>query len=185
MKIINLPGTPMSVPAPTRTWRSLMQRRVHESLRVGAFFAAVLCAACVRKPESSRDTAAATPAPTQPSATVDSAAAIELRTDRASYRAGGNATLTIVNHTKEEWTFNPCTRTLEREAGTTWQVVPEGRMCTMEAWILGPNATRTAPTSFGGSLDAGRYRLVIAFSSAGEPRGTSVRATSAPVTITK
>lgn len=162
-----------------------MQRRVRESLKVGAFFAAVLFAACVRKPESSRDTAAATPAPAPPAATVDSAVAIELRTDRASYRAGDNATLTIVNHTKEEWTFNPCTRTLERESGTTWQVVPEGRMCTMEAWILGPMATRTAPTSFGGSLDAGRYRLVIAFASAGEPRGTSVRATSAPVTITK
>ena len=162
-----------------------MQRRVQESLRVGAFFAAVLFAACVRRPESSRDTAAATPAPTPPAATVDSAVTIELRTDRASYRAGDNATLTIVNHTKEEWSFNPCTRTLERESETTWQAVPEGRMCTMEAWILAPNATRTAPTSFGGSLDAGRYRLAIAFVSASEPRGTSVRATSAPVTITK
>ena len=161
-----------------------MQRRVQESLRVGAFFAAMLFAACVRKPEPSPDSAAgATPA--TPPAAVDSAAAIELRTDRTSYRAGDNATLTIVNRTQQEWTFNPCTRTLEREAGTTWQVVPEGRMCTMEAWILGPKATRTAPTSLGGSLDAGRYRLVIGFSSAGEPRGTSVRATSAPVTITK
>lgn len=163
-----------------------MQRRVHESLRVGAFFAAVLFAvACVRKPEPSPDSAAGRPAPARPAAMVDSAVAIELRTDRASYRAGDDATLTIGNRTKEEWTFNPCTRTLERESGTTWQVVPEGRMCTMEAWILGPNATRTAPTSFGGSLEAGRYRLVIAFSSAGEPRGTSVRATSAPLSITK
>lgn len=162
-----------------------MQRRVHESLKVWALLAAVLVAGCVREPEPSPDSAAATPAPTPPVASVDSAVAIELRTDRTSYRAGDNATLTIVNHTKEEWTFNPCTRTLERESGTGWQVVPEGRMCTMEAWILGPNATRSAPTSFGGSLDAGRYRLVIAFASASEPRGTSVRATSAAVTITK
>lgn len=152
----------------------------------GALFAAVVLAvACVRKPAPSADSAAGTPAPVAPAATVDSSVAIELRTDRASYRAGDNATLTIVNHTKEEWTFNPCTRTLERESGTAWQVVPEGRMCTMEAWILGPNATRTAPTSFDGSLEAGRYRLVIAFASAGMPRGTSERATSAPVTITK
>jgi len=116
---------------------------------------------------------------------VDSSVAIELRTDRASYRAGASAMLTIVNHTKREWSFNPCTRTLERESGTGWQVVPEGRMCTMEAWILGPDATRTAPTSFGGSLEAGRYRLVIAFSSASAPGSGSTRATSAPVTITK
>ena len=162
-----------------------MQRRVHESLKVGALFAAVLFAACVRKPEPSSDSTAGMPAPAPPAATVDSAVAIELRTDRTSYRAGDNATLTIVNRTQQEWTFNPCTRTLEREAGTTWQVVPEGRMCTMEAWILGANATRSAPTSFGGSLDAGRYRLVIAFASAAAPRGASVRATSAPVTITK
>ncbi|HET9003819.1 MAG TPA: immunoglobulin-like domain-containing protein [Gemmatimonadaceae bacterium] len=162
-----------------------MQRRVLEFWRVGPFFAAVLFAACARKPAPSPDSATGAPRAAPPTTAVDSAAAIELRTDRASYRAGDNATLTIVNHTKEEWTFNPCTRTLERESGTGWQVVPEGRMCPMEAWILGPSATRTAPTSFGGSLDAGRYRLVIAFASAGEPRGSSVRATSAPLTITK
>lgn len=156
--------------------------------KVGALLpAALLVAACVRKPESSPDSSAGGPAPVPPAASVDSSAAIELRTDRASYRAGDNAMLTIVNHTKREWTFNPCTRTLEREAanGGTWQVVPEGRMCTMEAWIIGPDATRTAPTSFGGSLEAGRYRLVIAFASAGPPAGGSTRATSAPVTITK
>lgn len=159
-----------------------MQRRIHRRSMGGTLFAAVLFAACVRKPEPSPDSSTASrPAPPT-AAAVDSAAAIELRTDRASYRAGDNATLTIVNHTTLEWTFNPCTRTLERESGAAWQVVPEGRMCTMEAWVLGPKATRTAPTSFGGSLDAGRYRLVIAFASAS---GTRVRATSAPVTITK
>ena len=162
-----------------------MQRRVQEFLRVGGFFAVVLFAACVRKPAPSADSAAGPPASVPPAAAADSDVVIELRTDRASYRAGDNATLTIVNHTDQEWTFNPCTRTLERESGTAWQVVPEGRMCTMEAWMLGPNATRTAPTSFDGSLEAGRYRLVIAFASAGLPRGTNARATSAPVTITK
>ena len=145
----------------------------------------LLTASCVRKPESIADSAAGAPAPAPPAAATDSTAAIELRTDRASYRAGDNATLTIVNHGTREWTFNPCTRTVERESGTTWQVVPEGRMCTMEAWVLGPNETRTAPTSFDGSLEAGRYRLVIAFASAGPSAGRSVRATSAPVTITK
>ena len=160
-----------------------MQRRSYSWSCRGVLVAAVLLAACVHKPEPSPDSTA--PATVPPAPAADSSVAIELRTDRESYRAGDNATLTIVNHTSAEWTFNPCTRTLERESGTAWQVVPEGRMCTMEAWILGPNATRTAPTSFGGSLEPGRYRLVIAFASASAPRGSSARATSAPVTITK
>lgn len=163
-----------------------MKRQVTSWSRGAALLAAGLFAAgCVRKPESLPDSSAGAPAPAPIAAAADSSVAIELRTDRTSYRAGASAMLTIVNHTKREWTFNPCTRTLERESGTGWQVVPEGRMCTMEAWILEPEATRTAPTSFSASLDAGRYRLVIAFASAGASAGGSTRATSAPVTITK
>ena len=162
-----------------------MQRRIHPWARSGTLVAAVLLAACVRKPAPAPDSAAGAPAAAPPAAAVDSAVGIELRTDRGSYRAGDNAVLTIVNHTKQEWSFNPCTRTLERESGAGWQVVPEGRMCTMEAWILGAGATRTAPTSFGGSLEAGRYRLVIGFASPGAPARPGVRATSAPVTISR
>jgi hypothetical protein len=55
----------------------------------------------------------------------------------------------------------------------------------MEAWILKPNETRTAQTSFGSSLEAGRYRLVIAFAAEGAPARQSTTATSAPVSITK
>ena len=163
-----------------------MQRRVHGGPISGVLLAAVLLAAgCVRKAAPSSDSAAGAPPAAAPAATIDSAVGIELRTDRESYRAGDNATLTIVNHTRQEWTFNPCTRTLERESGAGWQAVPEGRMCTMEAWVLAPNAARTASTSFGGSLDAGRYRLAIAFASATVRAGISARATSAPVRITK
>ena len=162
-----------------------MQPNVQRSLTRGAAIVALaLAAACVRKPGPATDSAAIPP-PSRSTASTDSSAGIELRTDRASYRAGDSATLTIVNHTGRGWTFNPCTRTLEREAGATWQVVPEGRMCTMEAWILRPGETRTAPTSFGSSRDAGRYRLVIAFATEGAPAGQSTRATSAPVAITK
>ena len=163
-----------------------MKHQVHRwSRSVPLLVGSLLAAGCVRKPAPSPDSSAAAPAPAPVATAVDSSVAIELRTDRSSYRAGASAMLTIVNHTKREWTFNPCTRTLERESGTGWQVVPEGRMCTMEAWILGPEATRTAPTSFGGSLEAGRYRLVIAFASAATSGGGSTRATSDPVTITK
>jgi len=172
-----------------------MEQRIHRWSRGSARLAAVLlaavllAAACVRKPAPAGDSAASPPPAASPAPSADthadSSSAIELRTDRTAYRAGDSATLTIVNHTKQEWTFNPCTRTLERETGTTWQVIPEGRMCTMEAWILGPGQTRTAPTSFGGTLDAGRYRLVIGFASAGAPAKSSLRATSAPVKISK
>jgi hypothetical protein len=167
-----------------------MQQGVHAWFTRGAVLAATfLAAACVRKPAPAGDSAASAPPADSPAPSAathaDSSSAIELRTDRPTYRAGDNATLTIVNHTKQKWTFNPCTRTLERESGTTWRVIPEGRMCTMEAWILAPEGTRTAQTSFGGSLDAGRYRLVIGFASAGAAAKGSVRATSAPVTISK
>jgi len=163
-----------------------MQPDVHRgSIRGLTIIALCLAVACVRKPGPATDSAAGVPPASSPGVVADSGAGIELRTDRASYRAGDNATLTIVNHTGRGWTFNPCTHTLERESGATWQVVPEGRMCTMEAWILKAGETRTAQTSFGGSLDAGRYRLVIAFAAEGAPAGQRTTATSAPVSITK
>lgn len=116
---------------------------------------------------------------------VDSTGQLELRTDRATYRAGEKGTLTIVNRGALGWSFNPCTRTLEREDGGTWTAVPEGRMCTMEAWILKPHETRTAPLDFGPTLGAGRYRLVIGFVGDGDPAGRRIRARTAPVTITR
>ena len=70
---------------------------------------------------------------------------VELRTDRAQYRAGDRVGLTLVNYAEATFSFNPCTRTVEREADGGWVPVEEpGRACTMEAWLIEPGATRTA-----------------------------------------
>ncbi|MGH7720337.1 MAG: hypothetical protein ACREON_16020, partial [Gemmatimonadaceae bacterium] len=67
--------------------------------------------------------------------------------------------------------------------GGAWSAVDESqRICTMEAWILEPNATRTAETELPSSLRAGRYRLVIAFTVEGASGGR-VRAASAPIQV--
>jgi hypothetical protein len=125
------------------------------------------------------------PAAASPAPATDSSHQIELRTDRTEYRPGDKVTMTIVNHAAGSWAFNPCTRILEREAGSSWQAVTDKRLCTMEAWILKPNESRTATTTLDSSLEAGRYRLVIAFSGDGPPGGRQTTATSAPVTVTK
>lgn len=111
--------------------------------------------------------------------------AIELRTDQSRYRAGGAVALTIVNHSATRYSFNPCTRVIEREANGAWSAIPdEGRMCTMEAWLLEPNATRTATTDLPNPLPPGRYRLTIAFTADGQtPPAAATQAASPPITV--
>lgn len=158
-----------------------------KQLRIAAFTLATFAAACMQRPSPSADSGATVPPASQlPSAAApDSSQQIELRTDRADYRPGDTVTMTIVNHTTGSWAFNPCTRILEHEAAGSWQAVPDARRCTMEAWILKPNETRTATTNFDSGLESGRYRLVIGFAGDGPPGGRQATATSAPVTITK
>jgi hypothetical protein len=57
-------------------------------------------------------------------------------------------------------------------------------MCTMEAWILDPHATRTGPTELPASLTAGRYRVVVRMTveGAGTP-APAVSAISDPITV--
>jgi hypothetical protein len=85
-----------------------------------------------------------------------------LRTDKTRYRAGEKMTLTLENRSGASYTFNPCTRSIERESGGAWsKVAEEGRMCTMEAWILDPRGTRSGPTELPSSLAPGRFRVVV------------------------
>jgi hypothetical protein len=50
---------------------------------------------------------------------------------------------------------------VEREVDGAWRAVEEpGRVCTMEAWLLKPRATRTATTELRAALAAGRHLLV-------------------------
>lgn len=131
----------------------------------------------------------AAPADTQPpaAAPTDSAAApVELRTDKSSYRPGDQMTLTLVSRADTGYSFNPCTRALERETAGGWTAVnEEGRVCTMEAWLLEPRGTRSGPTELPKDLEPGRYRVVLTLTAEGQqtPPATHVRITSAPFAV--
>ena len=110
---------------------------------------------------------------------------VVLRTDKAQYRSGEQMTLTFENRSAKSYAFNPCARSLERENGGSWGAVPEeGRMCTMEAWILDPHGTRSGPTELPASLAPGRYRVVVRMSVEGPSGGASaVSAVSDPISV--
>jgi Bacterial Ig-like domain len=132
---------------------------------------------------SARADTAPSPAAGTPMTRTDS---VVLRTDKAQYRAGEKMTLTFENKSASSYTFNPCTRSLQREDGSSWTDLPdEGRMCTMEAWILDPHGTRTGPTELPSSLAPGRYRVLVRMGME-QPGGTSsppVVAMSDPITV--
>jgi hypothetical protein len=110
--------------------------------------------------------------------------AISLTTDKATYRASDPVKLTIVNTTASTYHYNPCTRILEREASGAWSEVREERMCTMIAHVLDARATRTEETDLGDAPAAGRYRIVLLFSTdAPGAQSQPIRAVSAPITV--
>ena len=111
---------------------------------------------------------------------------VVLRTDKTQYRSGEQMTLTFENRSASSYAFNPCARSLERENGGSWSAVPEeGRMCTMEAWILDPHGTRSGPTELPASLAPGRYRVVVRMSveTAGGAAASAVSAVSDPIMV--
>ena len=113
------------------------------------------------------------------------APSVILRTDKPQYRAGEKMTLTLENKSAASYAFNPCTRSLERQDGASWTAVPdEGRMCTMEAWILDPHGTRSGPTDLPTSLVPGRYRVVVRLTQEGAGAAApAVTAVSDPVSV--
>jgi hypothetical protein len=130
------------------------------------------------------DTTPATPAPTA-SAIVRSDSVV-LRTDKTQYKAGETLTLTFENRSAASYAFNPCTRSLEREESGGWKPLPEeGRMCTMEAWILDPRGTRTGTTELPATIAAGRYRVVVRMTveGAASTAASAINAVSDPITI--
>jgi hypothetical protein len=126
------------------------------------------------------------PTPRSDTGNVPAGGSLQLRTDKDSYRAGESMTLTFVNPTPNRYTYNPCTRTLEREVGSTWREIQEMRMCTMIAHILEPRSSRVERTELTEGLEPGRYRVIVALTeeSTSTP-SRSVRATSAPITVTR
>ena len=130
------------------------------------------------------DTTPATPAPTA-SATVRSDS-VMLRTDKTQYKAGEKLTLTFENRSAASYAFNPCTRSLEREESGAWKPLPdEGRMCTMEAWILDPRGTRTGTTELPATIAAGRYRVVVRMTveGTGSTPASAITAVSDPIAV--
>jgi hypothetical protein len=135
------------------------------------------------------DTAKSSPradsgAPTSASNSVR-ADSVVLRTDKTQYRAGEKITLTFENKSASSYTFNPCTRAVERESGGSWATVPEEtRMCTMEAWILDPHRTRSGATELPAAMAPGRYRVVVRMTVETSPGAASaVSAISDPISI--
>jgi hypothetical protein len=125
-----------------------------------------------------------TPAPAAPATTR--ADSIVLRTDKAQYHAGEKMTLTLENKSAASYSFNPCTRSLEREDGATWTALPdEGRMCTMEAWLLDAHGIRSGPTELPSPLAPGRYRVVIRLTreQTSGMSSAAVSAVSDPITV--
>src|SRR5262245_16402118 len=115
---------------------------VFNFMRVTIVLVALAAVACrPNAPASGAGDSASTPPPAAnatpgATATVKSDSVL-LRTDKAQYRAGEKVTLTFENKSSGKYTFNPCSRALEREQGGSWVAVPDaGRMCTMEAWVL-------------------------------------------------
>ena len=158
-------------------------------LTVAATIALSGCRSSV--PESGTTDSATTPArtdstpPSTATATVRSDSVL-LRTDKTQYKAGEQMTLTFENKSASSYAFNPCTRLLEHEEAGSWVPVPdEGRMCTMEAWILEPRGTRTGPTELPSPLAPGRYRVVVRMTA--EPPGgaqaSAISAVSDPITV--
>ena len=110
---------------------------------------------------------------------------VVLRTDKARYRSGEQMTLTFENRSASSYSFNPCARSLERENGGSWSAVPEqGRICTMEAWILEPHGSRSGPTELPASLAPGRYRVVVRMSmERADGVASAVSAVSDPISV--
>lgn len=119
------------------------------------------------------------------SVAADSAGGIALNTDQSRYRPGARVILSLINRTGFSYTFNPCTRVLEREVDGAWQAVEEpARACTMEASVVTPGTGRGAATDLPATLVAGRYRLVIALTrEGGKVPAERLQAVSAPIAV--
>ena len=131
----------------------------------------------------------ATPAPPPAADTTPMPlSAITVSTDTRTYRPGDPVELRIRNSDSGSYTFNPCTRTLEREqdeVADQWTEVKEERMCTMIAHVLDPNSSRVERTELGEELSPGRYRMLLRFSSAAPAaRASQVTAYTQPFTVT-
>ena len=151
---------------------------------VASALAALACRSGVPASGDSTSTPSPTPSANSSASTTVKSDSVLLRTDKAQYRAGEKVTLTFENKSGGKYTFNPCSRSLEREQSGSWVAVPDaGRMCTMEAWVLDAHGTRTGDTELDSRLEAGRYRIVVRMSPDTPNATTSISAVSDPITV--
>ena len=130
------------------------------------------------------DTQPASPPAVGAASTIRSDSVL-LKTDRTEYKAGAQVTLTLENRSGATYAFNPCTRSIEHEDGNVWTAIAEpDRMCTMQAYMLDPRATRTEATDLPASLTPGRYRVVVRLTAESPGAGSAITAVSDPITVT-
>jgi len=136
-------------------------RRLSATLIVVVAITATACRATGSGASDSAKVPARTDSAPSPTAAAPADSVI-LRTDKGAYRAGEKMTLTLENKSASSFTFNPCNRSIERQDGGNWIALPdEGRMCTMEAWVLDPHGSRSGPTELPATIAPGKYRVVI------------------------
>ena len=162
-------------------------------MRLATIVVLALLTACATPGHDAADTGASDTA--GPIAAGDSSARnspepstkIELRTDSSRYSSGAAVTLTLVNTTDGTYAFNPCTRIVQREANGGWTPVDEPqRICTMEAWLLEPRATRSGNTELPSALEPGRYRVAVSLTLEGQtPPVEHELAVSEPFTVSR
>ena len=97
---------------------------------------------------------------------------VTLRLDRAEYGQGEQPRLTLINTGGWTYAYNPCTRVIEVNTDGAWTAAETGpRICTMEAWMLRPGDSVTAPIELPATLPAGQFRLRLAMTTEGVPPG--------------
>jgi hypothetical protein len=160
--------------------------------------AMALVAACTPAPQQTdttpSDSPPPAPQPTSPSAsrqdTLPASADVELTLDKTSYAAAAPVRMTIRSRTADTLGFNPCNRLIERQESARWTKYDEPtRMCTMELWLLEPQATRSATTELPAAIPQGTYRIVLLLSrqktppANAPPNWGTVKAVSASFTV--
>ena len=114
----------------------------------------------------SADTTPAAPSSASQMDSTSRTSDITITTDTRTYRPGDPVELRIASKSATRFTYNPCTRLLEREdeeGVDKWTPVKEERMCTMVAHVLEPNASRVEKTELGEDLPPGSYRIIVRF----------------------
>jgi hypothetical protein len=88
---------------------------------------------------------------------------VELRVDQAAASPGGEATITLVNHSASEIGYNLCPAVLDRRSGGEWSEEPlrPAEVCTMELRILAPGESAEYRHTIPPGIREGEYRFRV------------------------